>query len=233
MSGAGASAASRRRTGSKAASKSYSALGAARSKAALARKAQLRLMRQVAKDVVYSNRETKWVCKTIGDTSCTSVVTSIATVLNDVDAGDGESQRDGLKIKQLGISLRWAVKLPADRNQSLRILVLEEKAAFTSADIPQTILACVTPKMKAHFNVLHDHVYQPTEFNKTTDPTGDERVEYHARYFRVPRTVTFPDGTGSNLEKGAISLWAVRDDLITGTGVAGVSAEAICYFKEI
>lgn len=218
--------------GSKAASKSFSPLGAARTKAAIARRAQLRLMRAVAKDVVYKNRETKWVCKSLGPTSLSATVNSLATVLNDVDAGDGESQRDGLKMRQLGISLRWSVTQPYTRNQAVRIMVLEEKSAFTSAELPQSILACVTPKMKGHFNVLHDHIYNDNTA-VSPDMASDDRRAYYARYFRVNRIVEFPDGTGSNLTKGAISLWAIRDNQSTGAAsYATISAEAICYFKE-
>lgn len=188
-------------------------------------------IKALAKKVVYQQRETKWVCKSITSTPLTSTITNLAGVLNDIDAGDGESNRDGLKCKQLGLKMRMGLNAASDRPQSVRILVLERRDDFTSSDIPQSMTACVTPKMRTHFNVVLDTI-------RTITPSVDDssslfRAVYLTKYIRRAKTLSFPDGVGSNLEDNALSLWIIRDNLAGGTDVVDVYGDFVCYFKEM
>lgn len=200
-------------------------------------KARLSAMRTVAREVVKSSKETKFVLKSIASTTLNSQVVQLSSNINGIAEGDGQSQRDGVKVKQLGIGVRWQVAAAADRPQSIRYLVLEEKdGTIGSADLPTNMLEYITPAMKKKYNVLYDHIHEIDVQAHDTDADGADlftRHVYNVKYFRRERTLHFSGAAATDLQNGRVQLWVIRDAIAGGTDHSDVAAECITYYKEM
>lgn len=229
MSGAGSGGTRRRRLGSKAASKVRSRTWQGKAVA----KARLSAMRQVAADVVMGSKETKFAVKTIVSTPLSGTVTQLTSIANGIAQGDTHSARDGDKIQQLGMGLRLQVGTAADRPQSMRLLVVEQKdGAIGSGDLPSSMVGSITPAMKRKYNVLHDHVYELRPYRADGGTPDLFRHEYLIKYFKRNRVLNFHGAGVTDLDNGTIAIWAIRDNLAGGTDVIDVEGETLTYFKE-
>lgn len=218
--------------------------GRGRGSAAMARASSARAARRaiarVAKEVVYRERETKTKCRT-----ATGTLTLAATwkdvnslVMSNVGftgvaTGDDVGSRDGDIIQAMGVNVRLACTTASDRPQAVRLVVLEQLADYTSADLPATFIGCFPPGKKDKlYRVRYDRIWNPAP--RLDDASSLGRGFFPKIYVKLNKRLKF-DGAGSgDLDVGKLTLWAITDNLAGGTDFVDITdVESTFTFKDV
>lgn len=193
-----------------------------------------------------ASKELKWLCTEVSSTATSGDWVALLDRVQDIDQGDTAADRDGNMIQQLGIRMRVQIACAGDRPESVRLIALEKKKNYsTTTDLPgqggagvREMVGCFTPDMLANYNVLLDKTYTivPHQYNRSTAPVDGNtqfRHIYDDLYFKRRRKLQYEGSLGTSLELGKISLYAVSDNLGTGTDYPDVAIDVLTYFKEI
>lgn len=190
--------------------------------------------RKAVRKVVLGAAEDKMVCT---DTTPQSLVsgTWYSTPCFQIGQGDDTDGRDGNVIVGNYGNIRMALVSSVDRVAFMRIMLVRwkgTKGAFSTANLPNHHLACVTPQMRTHYQVLRDEVIALNP--RTTGAAEDSRVIFKKWSFK-DRTKKYYDVSNvTTAERGQVYLCALHgSNFGGGTDNPEFDARIEYHFKDV